>query len=138
MQKQHTGEPGLPQVQHTFLELPKYAAGDDPVSLVDKWAYFFREANGLNLVPPALAHHALHMQERDLRTPPKAKVRRVADVLPAPKRHLRALGLRVSFLGGLRRVVDEQAPDLSSGTRMINLSCHIGFSLLRFRRDCRT
>jgi predicted transposase/invertase (TIGR01784 family) len=55
MQEQHTGQPGLPQVQYTFLELPKYAAGASPESLVDKWAYFFRETKGLNVVPPALA-----------------------------------------------------------------------------------
>jgi predicted transposase/invertase (TIGR01784 family) len=55
MQEQHTGEPGLPQVQYTFLELPKYAGGDNPALLVDRWAYFFRETKGLNVVPPALA-----------------------------------------------------------------------------------
>jgi len=55
MQEQHGGGVGLPQVQYAFLELPKYAAGDDPRTLVDKWAYFFREAKNLNVVPPALS-----------------------------------------------------------------------------------
>jgi hypothetical protein len=55
MQEQHSGVVGLPQVQYAFLELPKYAAGDNPQKLVDKWAYFFREAKNLNVVPPALA-----------------------------------------------------------------------------------
>jgi predicted transposase/invertase (TIGR01784 family) len=55
MQEQHSGERGLPQVQYAFLELPKYEAGDDPATLVDKWAYFFREAKNLDVVPPALA-----------------------------------------------------------------------------------
>ncbi len=55
MQEQHGGERGLPQVQYAFLELPKYAAGDSPLTLVDRWAYFFREAKSLNVVPPALA-----------------------------------------------------------------------------------
>jgi predicted transposase/invertase (TIGR01784 family) len=55
MQEQHTGELGLPQVSFAFLELPKYAAGDAPASLVDKWAYFFRETKVLDVVPPALA-----------------------------------------------------------------------------------
>ena len=55
MQEQHGGGVGLPQVQYAFLELPKYAAGDDPRTLVDKWAYFFREAKNLNMVPPALS-----------------------------------------------------------------------------------
>jgi predicted transposase/invertase (TIGR01784 family) len=55
MQEQHSGERGLPQVQYTFLELPKYEGGDAPVTLVDRWAYFFREARNLDVVPPALA-----------------------------------------------------------------------------------
>ncbi|MBI5517009.1 MAG: Rpn family recombination-promoting nuclease/putative transposase [Deltaproteobacteria bacterium] len=55
MQEQHCGERGLWQVQYVFLELPKYAAGEAPESLVDKWAYLFREAKNLNVVPPALA-----------------------------------------------------------------------------------
>lgn len=55
MAEQHSGEVGLPQIQHVFLELPKYRAGDHPETLVDKWAYFFREAKNLDVVPPALA-----------------------------------------------------------------------------------
>jgi predicted transposase/invertase (TIGR01784 family) len=55
MQEQHTGERGLPQVQYAFLELPKYAAGDAPETLIDKWAYFFREAKNLDVVPPPLS-----------------------------------------------------------------------------------
>ena len=55
LQEQHGGEVGLPQVQYVFLELPKYAAGDEPKTLIDKWAYFFREANNLTVVPPALS-----------------------------------------------------------------------------------
>jgi len=55
MQEQHSGERGLPQVQYAFLELPKYAAGDKPETLIDKWAYFFREAKNLDVVPPALS-----------------------------------------------------------------------------------
>lgn len=55
MQEQHTGERGLPQVQYAFLELPKYASGDSPETLIDRWAYFFREAKNLEVVPPALS-----------------------------------------------------------------------------------
>jgi predicted transposase/invertase (TIGR01784 family) len=55
MQELHSGEPGLPQVQYAFLELPKYAAGDAPRTLIDRWAYFFREAKNLSVVPPALS-----------------------------------------------------------------------------------
>jgi len=55
MQEQHSGERGLPQVQYAFLELPKYAAGDAPHTLIDRWAYFFRDAKNLSVVPPALS-----------------------------------------------------------------------------------
>lgn len=55
MQEQHSGEKGLAQIQYAFLELPKYSAGSDPKTLVDKWAYFFCEAKNLDVVPPALA-----------------------------------------------------------------------------------
>jgi predicted transposase/invertase (TIGR01784 family) len=55
MQEQHSGEHGLSQVQYAFLELPKYAAGDAPRTLIDRWAYFFREAKNLSMVPSALS-----------------------------------------------------------------------------------
>ena len=55
MQEQHSKKVGLPQVQYTFLELPKYAGGEDPLTMIDKWAYFFREAKNLNGVPAALS-----------------------------------------------------------------------------------
>ncbi|MBI5512783.1 MAG: Rpn family recombination-promoting nuclease/putative transposase [Deltaproteobacteria bacterium] len=55
MQEQHSGAQGLPQVQYAFLELPKYEAGDAPKTLVEKWAYFFREAKNLNVVPSSLS-----------------------------------------------------------------------------------
>jgi len=55
MQEQHSGVRGLSQVQYAFLELPKYAAGGEPQTLVDRWAYFFREAKNLNVIPPALS-----------------------------------------------------------------------------------
>ena len=54
MQEQHSGAHGLPQVQYVFLELPKYTAGADPQSFIDHWAYFFREAKNLEVVPTAL------------------------------------------------------------------------------------
>jgi predicted transposase/invertase (TIGR01784 family) len=55
MQEQHSKKIGLPQVQYVFLELPKYAGGDDPQTMIDRWAYFFREAKNLDVVPPALS-----------------------------------------------------------------------------------
>ena len=55
MQERESGHDGLGQVQFAFMELPKYTAGDEPSSVVDKWAYFFREAKNLEVVPPALS-----------------------------------------------------------------------------------
>jgi predicted transposase/invertase (TIGR01784 family) len=55
MQEQHGGALGLSQVQYVFLELPKYSSGDDPQGTIDRWAYFFREAKNLGVVPPALS-----------------------------------------------------------------------------------
>jgi predicted transposase/invertase (TIGR01784 family) len=56
MQEQATGMVGLPQLQFVFLELPKYEQGREPVTLVEKWAYFFREATNLQTIPPSLAY----------------------------------------------------------------------------------
>jgi predicted transposase/invertase (TIGR01784 family) len=58
MQEQHGNKVGLPQVQYTFLELPKYAGGDDPSTMIDRWAYFFRETKNLDVVPHALSEGA--------------------------------------------------------------------------------
>jgi len=55
MQEQRSGHKGLRQIQYAFLELPKYSAGKAPEALIDKWAYFFREAKNLEVVPPALS-----------------------------------------------------------------------------------
>jgi predicted transposase/invertase (TIGR01784 family) len=55
MQEQHGGALGLSQVQYVFLELPKYRSGDDPQGTIDRWAYFFREAKNLAVVPLALS-----------------------------------------------------------------------------------
>ena len=55
MQEQKSGTPGLSQLQLVFLELPKYDAGE-PRTLVEKWAYFFREAGNLQAIPEALSH----------------------------------------------------------------------------------
>jgi len=55
-QDQKSGTVGLSSLQFVFLELPKYTGGDEPQSVVDKWAYFFREAESLDVIPPALQH----------------------------------------------------------------------------------
>lgn len=55
MQEQHHGERGLGQVQFVFLELPKYDPSRPPHTVVEKWAYFFRDAENLTMVPEVLA-----------------------------------------------------------------------------------
>jgi predicted transposase/invertase (TIGR01784 family) len=59
MQEQQSGVRGLPQLQFVFMELPKYTGGNDPQTFVDKWAYFFREAENLLAIPEALRHPPL-------------------------------------------------------------------------------
>ena len=55
MQEQHGGTVGLGQLQFVFLELPKYDSSRPPRTAVEKWAYFFREAPNLQVVPEVLA-----------------------------------------------------------------------------------
>jgi predicted transposase/invertase (TIGR01784 family) len=55
MQEQHGGARGLGQLQFVFLELPKYDTSRPPRTTVEKWAYFFREASNLQMVPEVLA-----------------------------------------------------------------------------------
>lgn len=55
MQEQHGGALGLAQIQFVFLELPKYDTSRPPRTMVEKWAYFFRETRNLQVVPEALA-----------------------------------------------------------------------------------
>lgn len=54
MQEQHTQELGLPQIQYTFLELPKYTGGDKPKNVIEKWAYFFQQAVSFEKIPSVL------------------------------------------------------------------------------------
>ncbi len=53
-QEQHGGALGLSQIQYVFLELPKYQAGRHPRSMLEKWAYFFRETETLEVIPAGL------------------------------------------------------------------------------------
>jgi predicted transposase/invertase (TIGR01784 family) len=59
MQEQTSGVRGLPELSFVFLELPKYDASREPETRVEKWAYFFREANTLTVIPPTLEHPPL-------------------------------------------------------------------------------
>jgi predicted transposase/invertase (TIGR01784 family) len=55
MTEQQTGANELGQIQLVFLELPKYDVSRPPQAVVEKWAYFFREADHLTMVPEVLA-----------------------------------------------------------------------------------
>ena len=55
MTEQHTGSSELGQIRLVFLELPKYDTSRPPQTMVEKWAYFFREADELKMVPEVLA-----------------------------------------------------------------------------------
>lgn len=54
MQEQASATLGLSQLQFIFLELPKYDTSREPSTVVEKWAYFFREARNLQTIPPVL------------------------------------------------------------------------------------
>ncbi len=56
MQEQASGTVGLLSMQFVFLELPKYDRTGEPETIIEKWAYFFREAKNLEMVPEALNH----------------------------------------------------------------------------------
>jgi predicted transposase/invertase (TIGR01784 family) len=58
MTEEQTGSKAhLGQIRLVFLELPKYDATRPPRTTVEKWAYFFREADNLTVVPDVLAEH---------------------------------------------------------------------------------
>jgi predicted transposase/invertase (TIGR01784 family) len=54
MREEESGETGLSQIQYVFLELPKYETRKRPRTVVEKWAYYFREADKLREVPQEL------------------------------------------------------------------------------------
>jgi predicted transposase/invertase (TIGR01784 family) len=58
MTEQQTGAKAeLGQIRLVFLELPKFDTSRPPETVVEKWAYFFREADNLTVVPEVLAEH---------------------------------------------------------------------------------
>ncbi|HRI70844.1 MAG TPA: Rpn family recombination-promoting nuclease/putative transposase [Polyangium sp.] len=56
LQEQSSGTVGLLALQFVFLELPKYDVEGPPQTSIEKWAYFFREARNLEMVPEALQY----------------------------------------------------------------------------------
>lgn len=59
MTEQHNGAHGLQQIQFVFLELPKLDSSRAPQTIVEKWAYFFREAENLEVAPDVLGEPQL-------------------------------------------------------------------------------
>ncbi|MFO0587876.1 MAG: Rpn family recombination-promoting nuclease/putative transposase [Polyangiaceae bacterium] len=57
MTERGTGARDLGQIRLVFLELPKYDSGRPPQTVVEKWAYFFRETENLTVVPEELSEH---------------------------------------------------------------------------------
>lgn len=117
MQEQHGGALGLSHVQYVFLELPKYRSGDDPRGTIDRWAYFFREAENLEVVPPALSQppfrEALEVArmagfssgELDLYDRAKIAEQDARGALSLAERLGREEGLREGRTEGLREAV---------------------------------
>ena len=117
MQEQHGGAHALSQVQYVFLELPKYEADDDPQGLIDRWAYFFREAENLDLVPPVLASppfsDALEVarianftaDELEIYDQAKIAEQDARGALSLAERHGREEGREEGLAEGLRRAV---------------------------------
>src|SRR5436190_8853682 len=119
MQEQHGGALGLSQVQYVFLELPKYRSGDDPQGTIDRWAYFFREAKKLEVVPPALSQapyrEALEVarlagfsaDELDLYDRAKIAEQDARGALSLATREGREEGLREGLEKGLREGLEK-------------------------------
>jgi hypothetical protein len=55
MQEQHGGAMGCPRCSTPFSSCPSTPRAISAETLVDKWAYFFRETKNLHEVPAALA-----------------------------------------------------------------------------------
>jgi predicted transposase/invertase (TIGR01784 family) len=118
MQEQHGGALSLSQVQYVFLELPKYSSGDEPQGTIDRWAYFFREAENLEVVPPALSQapyrEALEVArmasfsagELDLYDRAKIAEQDARGALTLAKRQSREEGLEEGHEKGLREGVE--------------------------------
>ncbi len=117
MQEQHGGARALSQVQYVFLELPKYEAGDQPTGLVDCWAYFFRETENLEIVPPVLAsppfRDALEVarvagftaEELEIYDQAKIAEQDARGALSLAERHGREAGVKEGYAEGLRQAV---------------------------------
>ncbi len=54
MQEAESGRVGLTQVRYVFVELPKFPREASPASIVEEWAYVFRNAETLRAIPALL------------------------------------------------------------------------------------
>jgi len=68
MQAQNRGSLAQAQVQHVFLELPKYKKGAAAETTVERWAHFFRVATSLSMIPPELSEEPFRTALEQART----------------------------------------------------------------------
>ena len=150
MQEQHSGHKGLRQIQYAFLELPKYQARKEPETLIEKWAYFFREAKNLEVVPPALSkgpfREALEIARRSSFTAAEWEVYERAKMAEQDERGAISLARKEGREEGLKEGREEGREEghreglqsgLVSGKRatLLRLLDRVGISLTKDARD---
>lgn len=116
--EQQTGAKQPGQIQLVFLELPKYDATRPPQTVVEKWAYLFREADHLTMVPELLAEPpflaALEaariatflVGEWDVYIDAGIAVQNKRGALAAAEKRGREIGLRQGREAGLRQSIE--------------------------------
>ncbi len=111
MQEQQSGVRGFSDVQYRFLELPKYAAGEEPVAAIDCWAYIFRNADKLTEIPPFLQAYpfrdVLEIARVSNLTKEEWELYDKAKVARQDARGMVSLALREGLAKGLRRTVGD-------------------------------
>jgi predicted transposase/invertase (TIGR01784 family) len=119
MTEQETGAKQLGQIQLVFLELPKYDASRPPQTVVEKWAYFFREADNLTMVPEVLEEHpfvdaldaarisAFTVDEWDVYIDAGIAIQNERGALTVAEKRGREDGLRQGIEDGLRQGIED-------------------------------
>jgi hypothetical protein len=109
---------GEGRIQLVFLELPKYDASRPPQTAVEKWAYLFREAANLTMVPEVLAEHpfldaldaartaTFLVGEWDVYIDAGMAVQNKRGALAVAEKRGREIGLRQGREAGLRQSIE--------------------------------
>jgi len=126
MQEQHGGARGLGQLQFVFLELPKYDTSRPPRTTVEKWAYFFREASNLQMVPEVLAEQpytaALEAaraagfteEEWDAYIRARMAIQDERGALSLARKEGKAEGLQQGLCASIRKILDKRGLTLNA------------------------